>query len=104
MTNVNGVCIYPRKEELMECLSGITPSTLRHTVYTARTQDLSSVINECESHDVICIDEAQFYPDLEAFCKHFISSNKRIIVSGLMSNFRGNVWPGQQLPAHGRVL
>lgn len=37
--------------------------------------------------DVVCIDEAQFFPDLVQFCDEMASLDKTVIVSGLSSTF-----------------
>ena len=39
-------------------------------------------------YDVICIDEAQFYPDIIPFVNDMKYSNKRLIISGLISDYK----------------
>ena len=45
---------------------------------------------DLDKYDVICIDEIQFYPDLEKFVIYLLKKNKHIICSGLDSDWLGN--------------
>lgn len=54
-----------------------------------RLFDIKSIVN-LDSYDVICIDEIQFFPDLEEFVKYLLDKEKHIICSGLDSDWLGN--------------
>ncbi len=55
----------------------------------AKTLHLMSFYEECKAYDVIGIDEAQFFTDLEEFVLAMVErEGKRVIVAGLSSNFK----------------
>ena len=46
-----------------------------------------NTIDEVKKHDVICIDEGQFYSDLIEACERWAEEKKRIIISALDSDY-----------------
>ncbi len=51
---------------------------------------LCEVLNLIDNYQIICIDEIQFYPDLEDFVRICLNKGKHIICSGLDSDWLGN--------------
>ncbi|EKX33348.1 hypothetical protein GUITHDRAFT_158919 [Guillardia theta CCMP2712] len=59
-----------------------------HRVAAVPCSRLYDLFKEASSMDVIGIDEAQFYPDLVAFCEELAEMGKIIILSALDGDFR----------------
>ena len=56
-----------------------------------KTKNLEDLITQCNSYDVIGIDEAQFFKDLKFFCIQVAEGyGKKVIVSGLNGDFERN--------------
>jgi len=52
-----------------------------------KTDELLKVFSRSMNYDVICIDEAQFYPDLVAYIKKIEKYDKIIFIAGLDGDF-----------------
>ena len=52
-----------------------------------KTDELLKVFSKSMNYDVICIDEAQFYPDLVAYIKQIEKYDKIIFIAGLDGDF-----------------
>ncbi|VVB70830.1 Thymidine kinase [uncultured archaeon] len=59
--------------------------------------DLSSnLLKQCEDYDIICIDEGQFFTNIDTFCDTLANKGKKVIVSALDGDFKrqpfGNIY------------
>ncbi len=55
-----------------------------------KVDKLSEIFMSIDGYEVICIDEIQFYPDLEDFVRFCLNKGKHVICSGLDSDWMGN--------------
>lgn len=55
-----------------------------------KVNNLFDIVHLIDNYQVICIDEIQFYPDLEDFVRLCLNKKKHIICSGLDSDWLGN--------------
>ena len=63
-------------------------SKFRIITVTSLTEVKSSV--NIDEYDVICVDELQFFPDLESVTTEWLYQGKHMFFSGLISDWRGN--------------
>lgn len=75
----------------------------RYSSTEIKTHDLYSInlptlfvkkLNDCDvdNYEIICINEAQFFPDLIDFCKILLTKNKKIYISGLDGDFKQEIF------------
>jgi len=48
----------------------------------------TDIYNTLCNYDIVCINEAQFFPDLVQFCKCCLSQNKTVYASGLDGDYK----------------
>jgi len=67
-------------------------------ITSIKVQHLSELSNEIDNYDIIGIDEAQFFENLEKFVINLVESkNKKVIIAGLSSDYKrenfGDIMP-----------
>ena len=73
-----------------------TDSVCSHNMTTMEAKSVTLLGDldkaDLESHDVIGIDEGQFFQDLVQFCEHYVRLGKHIIISALDTDSERNPW------------
>ncbi|KAF0981776.1 hypothetical protein FDP41_012433 [Naegleria fowleri] len=57
------------------------------------TENLMNVLSETKQHDMIAVDEGQFFSDLVPFCEELVKEGKTVVVSALNADYKNQPFP-----------
>ena len=82
------------KEEAVVTTHDLQSASEEECVSVLKLEDLIiQHANELNTHDVVCVEELQFFEDAHQWICHLVNvMNKTVIVAGLISDYRANVF------------